>query len=153
MTLPKRNDSTSVPTKGETSPIGGRRPLPPSLREVAARRVDGGSYLSSERNSPSHGLRRASPLGEGAETPPVCTCVQPHRFIVQLPPAIDDLIRFAPLKEGAEGCALLVEGGAPKALTCQFCHCEEAVRHGNLSYRRLRQGRKERFLQPQAASE
>ena len=43
-------------------------PLPPSLREVAARSADGGSVLSYKRHSPSHGYRRDSPLKEGAKS-------------------------------------------------------------------------------------
>ena len=47
-----------------------KAPLPPSLREVAARSADGGSVLQYRRHSPSHGYRRDSPLIEGAK----CLC-------------------------------------------------------------------------------
>ena len=41
--------------------------MPPSLREVAERSEDGGSVVYTMGHSPSHGLRRASPLSEGAK--------------------------------------------------------------------------------------
>ena len=41
--------------------------MPPSLREVAERSEDGGSVFYTMGHSPSHGLRRASPLSEGAK--------------------------------------------------------------------------------------
>ena len=44
------------------------KPLPPSLREVAARSADGGGVPFCERRSPSHGYRRDSPLIEGAKS-------------------------------------------------------------------------------------
>ena len=43
------------------------KPLPPSLREVAARSADGGSVLRYGRHSPSHGYRRDSPLNGGGQ--------------------------------------------------------------------------------------
>ena len=41
--------------------------MPPSLREVAERSEDGGSGVCTIGYSPSHGVRRASPLSEGAK--------------------------------------------------------------------------------------
>ena len=41
--------------------------MPPSLREVAERSEDGGSVVYTMGHSPSHGLRRASPLSVGAK--------------------------------------------------------------------------------------
>ena len=40
--------------------------MPPSLREMAERSEDGGSVVRMIENSPSHSLRCASPLCEGA---------------------------------------------------------------------------------------